>query len=135
MIVFKLERERPAYASYDNQMVFYVKERYIRTCELSSSRDVPVLSIRNRASSGSTPPTNPKIRTLSYNAQDRAILISSDVEGGYYELYEIPKDGKGSDNVEAKRGLGVQAIFIGRKRFAVLDKSHQVNSNFFMLSW
>lgn len=82
MIVFKLERERPAYASYDNSVVFYVKDRYIRTCEFSSSRDVPVLSIRNRsASSGSTPaPNNQKIRTVSYNAQDRAILISSVTE-------------------------------------------------------
>jgi coatomer protein complex subunit alpha (xenin) len=38
MIVFKLERERPAYASHAN-MLYYVKDRYLRSFEFESQRD------------------------------------------------------------------------------------------------
>jgi coatomer protein complex subunit alpha (xenin) len=57
------------------------------------------------------------------------LTLFQDAEGGHYELYQIPKDGKASENAESKRGLGVCAVFVGRKRFAVLDKSHQVGEN------
>jgi hypothetical protein len=35
MIVFKLERERPAYASYGTTL-YYVKERYLRTFDYAA---------------------------------------------------------------------------------------------------
>jgi coatomer protein complex subunit alpha (xenin) len=35
MIVFKLERERPAYASYGNTL-YYVKDRYLRTFDYAA---------------------------------------------------------------------------------------------------
>eukprot|EP01116_Phalansterium_solitarium_P014778 TRINITY_DN325_c0_g2_i1.p1 TRINITY_DN325_c0_g2~~TRINITY_DN325_c0_g2_i1.p1 ORF type:complete len:1233 (+),score=516.79 TRINITY_DN325_c0_g2_i1:73-3771(+) len=124
MIVFKLERERPAYFSQGNDVLLYVKERYIRTCEFASSRDVPVLSIRSRTGTASSG----RVKSLAYDAQDKAVLLcSQDSDGGYYELYQIPKESRGSnDAVDSKRGLGVAACFVGRKRFAVLDKSHQI---------
>lgn len=50
-----------------------------------------------------------------------------DAEGGHYELFHVPTDGRGGENVDSKRGLGVSAVFVGRKRFAVLDKSNQVS--------
>ena len=31
-------------------------------------------------------------RTLSYNPAENAVLITSNVEGGSYELYVVPKD-------------------------------------------
>ena len=40
MIVFKLERERPAYDIYNGRM-FYVKDKYLRMHEFGSQRDVP----------------------------------------------------------------------------------------------
>jgi len=50
-------------------------------------------------------------------------------DGGTYELYQPPKDSPKdmSDYIaDAKRGVGRAAIFIARSRFAVLDKSSQV---------
>lgn len=45
MIVFKLERERPAYAMHGGTL-YYVKDRYLRTYDYASSRDNPLISIR-----------------------------------------------------------------------------------------
>lgn len=52
MIVFKLERERPAYATH-GATLYYVKDRYLRTYEYNSQRDNPLISIRRPGSSGS----------------------------------------------------------------------------------
>lgn len=34
-------------------------------------------------------------RSLSYNPAENAVLLTSDVDGGSYELYNIPKDARG----------------------------------------
>lgn len=51
MIVFKLERERPAYTTHGNTL-YYIKERYLRTYDFSNQRDNPVISIRRSPTSG-----------------------------------------------------------------------------------
>lgn len=51
MIVFKLERERPAYATHQGTL-YYVKERYLRTYDFSNQRDNPLMSIRRIGSAG-----------------------------------------------------------------------------------
>ncbi|CAL8462821.1 g2355 [Coccomyxa elongata] len=117
MIVFKLERERPAYATH-GETLYYVKERHLRSYDFSSQRDSPLISIRRVGSTG----TNSGPRTLSYNPAENAVLLTSDQDGGSYELYLIPKDANGSA-VDPKRGMGASAVFIARNRFAVLDKS------------
>jgi coatomer protein complex subunit alpha (xenin) len=133
LIVFKLERERPAYVAHRNQSLYYVKDRYLRFYDFQSSRDVPVLSIRRS--------TNATVRTVAYNPQDRAILLCADADGGHYELYQIPRDsskrggggGGGGESdagsVESKRGLGLSAVFVGRKRFAVLKGNEIIVKN------
>lgn len=123
MIVFKLERERPAYAVHGDTL-YYVKERYLRTYEFASTRDNPLISIRRPGVSGA----NQGPRSLSYNPAENSVLITSDGEGGSYELYVIPKDASGrSETQEAKRGLGASAVFVARSRFAVLEKgSNQI---------
>ena len=45
MIVFKLERERPAYAVHGN-MLYYVKDRFLRQLDFNSSKDVAVMQLR-----------------------------------------------------------------------------------------
>ncbi|KAF6256969.1 COPI alpha subunit C-terminus-domain-containing protein [Scenedesmus sp. NREL 46B-D3] len=118
MIVFKLERERPAYASYGTTL-YYVKDRYLRTFDYEAGRDNPLISIRRPANAG----MNQAPRSLSYNPAENAVLLTSDVDGGSYELYTIPKDARGDTAPDAKRGLGASAVFIARNRFAVLDKA------------
>ncbi|XP_058098700.1 coatomer subunit alpha-1-like isoform X2 [Magnolia sinica] len=120
MIVFKLERERPAF-SVSSDSLYYVKDRFLRFYEFSSQKDNQVISIRRPGSTN----LNQGPRTLSYSPTENAILICSDVDGGAYELYIVPKDSASrSDTVqEAKRGVGGSAVFVARNRFAVLDKS------------
>ncbi|KAK0582815.1 hypothetical protein LWI29_029895 [Acer saccharum] len=120
MIVFKLERERPAFA-VSGDSLFYAKDRFLRYYEFSSQKDTQVIPIRRPGSTS----LNQSPRTLSYSPTENAVLICSDADGGSYELYFIPKDsiGRGDSVQDAKKGLGGSAIFIARNRFAVLDKS------------
>uniref|UniRef100_A0A0R0H183 Coatomer subunit alpha n=1 Tax=Glycine max TaxID=3847 RepID=A0A0R0H183_SOYBN len=127
MIVFKLERERPAFA-VSGDSLFYTKDRFLRFYEFSTQRETQVLTIRRPGSSC----LNQSPKSLSYSPTENAILLCSDVDGGSYELYCISKDGtKDSfgrgDTQDPKKGLGGSAVFVARNRFAVLDKgSNQV---------
>lgn len=121
VIVFKLERERPAF-SVSGDSMFYAKDRFLRFYEFSTQRETQVIPIRRPGSTS----LNHSPRTLSYSPTENAVLICSDIEGGSYELYIIPKDSiSRADTVqEAKRGIGGSAIFVARNRFAVLDKTN-----------
>lgn len=72
LLVFKLERERPAYTSYKNQALFYTKDKYLRALDFANGRDVPVLALRMKSSA-----TNAKIRSVSYNHQDMSVILHS----------------------------------------------------------
>lgn len=120
MIVFKLERERPSF-SVSGDTMYYVKDRFLRFYEFSSQKDNQVVSIRRPGSMS----LNQGPRTLSYSPTENAVLICSDVDGGSYELYIIPKESVGRSDYmqDAKKGAGGSAVFVARNRFAVLDKS------------
>lgn len=120
MIVFKLERERPAF-SVSGDCLYYVKDRFLRLYEFSTQKDAQVIPIRRPGSAA----LNQGPRTLSYSPTENAVLICSDVDGGSYELYIVPRDsiGRGDTVQEAKRGVGGSAVFVARNRFAVLEKS------------
>ncbi|BAT94595.1 hypothetical protein LR48_Vigan588s001900 [Vigna angularis] len=119
MIVFKLERERPAFiVSADS--LFYTKDRFLCFYEFSTQREVQVLPFRRPG----TLSLNQCPKTLSYSPSENAFLLCSEVDGGSYELYCISKDSYGRGDVQdAKRGHGASAVFVARNRFAVLDKS------------
>ncbi|PIA55942.1 hypothetical protein AQUCO_00700334v1 [Aquilegia coerulea] len=121
MIVFKLERERPAF-SVSGDVLYYVKDRFLRFYEFSTQKDSQVIPIRRPG----TTSLNQSPRTLSYSPSENAVLVCSDVDGGSYELYTIPKDSisRGDTVQDAKRGVGGSAVFVARNRFAVLDKSN-----------
>ncbi|KAK8916963.1 Coatomer subunit alpha-3 [Platanthera zijinensis] len=120
MIVFKLEKERPAF-SVSGDFLYYVKDRFLRSYEFSSQKDSQLVPIRKPGSVS----LNQGARTLSFSPTENAVLICSDVDSGCYELYIVPSDntGKGEIMQDAKRGLGGSAVFVARNRFAVLDKS------------
>ncbi|XP_010933645.1 coatomer subunit alpha-1 [Elaeis guineensis] len=121
LIVFKLERERPAF-SVSGDTLYYVKDRFLRFYEFSAHKDNQVVPIRRPGSVS----LNQGPRTLSYGPTENAVLLCSDVDGGSYELYIVPKDsaGRGDCVLEARKGSGASAVFIARNRFAVLDKSN-----------
>ncbi|CAI9753407.1 unnamed protein product [Fraxinus pennsylvanica] len=120
MIVFKLERERPAF-SVSGDSLFYIKDRFLRVYEYSIQKDTQLIPIRRPGSNS----LNQGPQTLSYSPTENAVLVYSDMDGGSYELYIVPKDsyGRGDTVQEAKRGSGVTALFVARNRFAVLERS------------
>ncbi|KAK4702638.1 coatomer subunit alpha, partial [Phenoliferia sp. Uapishka_3] len=122
LIVFKLDRERPAFSIHGNTL-FYVRDKYVRAHDLTTGSDTGVISVRRLGSQYVQP------RTLSYNPAERAVIVTSPADNGLYELVHLPKD-MGSGEVrdsasEGKRGTGSSAIFVARNRFAVLDKVAQ----------
>ncbi|KAK9926266.1 hypothetical protein M0R45_023507 [Rubus argutus] len=119
MIVFKLERERPAFA-VSGDSLFYAKDRFLKYYEFSTQRDTQVIPIRRPGSIT----LNQSPRTLSYSPSENAVLVCSDLDGGSYELYFVPRDSisRGDSTQDAKRGVGGSAVFVARNRFAVLEK-------------
>ncbi|CAH1774502.1 unnamed protein product [Owenia fusiformis] len=122
MIIFKLERERPAFAVHQN-ILYYVKERYLRKLDFTTSKDTAVMQLR----SGSRAP----VFSMSYNPAENAVLLTtraSNLENSTYDLYAIPKssDSQNPDAPEGKRSSGLTAVWVARNRFAVLDRTHSI---------
>lgn len=122
VMVFKLERERPASAVYQNQLFYITKDKHVRSYDFSKNVESPSLLSLRKFGSTWVPP-----RTLSYNPAERAILVTSPTDNGIYELISLPKDATGaSDPTDIKRGQGNSAVFVARNRFAVFNQSTQL---------
>ncbi|XP_048728495.1 coatomer subunit alpha-like [Ostrea edulis] len=122
MIVYKLERERPAYAVHNN-ILYYVKDRYLRKLDFSTSKDNPLIQLRG----GSRNP----VFSMSYNPAENAVILctrASNAENSTYDLYALPKssDSQNPDAPEGKRSSGLSAVWVARNRFAVLDRTHNI---------
>jgi coatomer protein complex subunit alpha (xenin) len=130
MIVFKLERERPAFASH-HEKLFYVKDRYLRAHDFISGRDLPTFSLR-RAAGHAQGGLCSAPRALEYNIanpSEHNLILFSDHDGGSYELLAFSDDESTSnqgENSDSKRGQALSAVFLARNRFAVLDKNRQI---------
>ncbi|OCH86856.1 coatomer subunit alpha-2 [Obba rivulosa] len=122
LIVFKLERERPAFAMHGDSL-YYVRDKYVRAYDINTGSDIGLLSVR-KFGSPYVPP-----RTLSYNPAERAVVLTISSDNGLFELTPLPKDAVGEvkdSSVDGKRGTGHSAIFVARNRFAVLNKTSQL---------
>ncbi|XP_050302068.1 coatomer subunit alpha [Anthonomus grandis grandis] len=123
MIIFKLERERPAYTVHGN-LLYYVKERYLRRLDFNTAKDTPVIQIKG---GGKVP-----VYGMSFNPAENAVLLftrTSNLDNSVYDLYMIPKEQESGDHVpevESKRSSGLTALWVARNRFAVLDRGHQI---------
>ncbi|PQE07931.1 coatomer wd associated region protein [Rutstroemia sp. NJR-2017a WRK4] len=121
VMVFKLERERPASAFYQNNLFFITKDKHVRSYDFQKNLESPTLLTLKKLGSPWVPP-----RSLSYNPAERAVLVTSPADGGSYELINLPRDGSGSmDSNDTKRGQGNSAVFVARNRFAVFNASNQ----------
>ena len=121
VMVFKLERERPAYAVHQNNLFFINKEKHVRSYDFTKNAEsLSMLSLKKLG--------NPWVpaRTLSYNPAERAILVTSSTDGGIYELINLPRDASGAvEPTDTKRGAGNSAVFVARNRFAVFTSATQ----------
>ncbi|KAK4222144.1 hypothetical protein QBC38DRAFT_490519 [Podospora fimiseda] len=121
VMVFKLERERPASTVYQNQLFYITKEKHVKSYDFQRNVESPTLLSLKKLGSPWVPP-----RTLSYNPAERSVLVTTPADGGSYELINLPREGSGvTDATESKRGQGNSAIFVARNRFAVLNTSTQ----------
>lgn len=120
LIVFKLDRERPAFATHGNTL-FYVRDKHVRAHDLTTGSDASVVSVRRLGTQYQQP------RTLSYNPAEKAVIVTSASDTGLYELIRLPtKDGEIRDSAtDGKRGSGTSSLFVARNRLAVLDKVAQ----------
>ncbi|EDW31170.1 GL20730 [Drosophila persimilis] len=119
MVVFKLERERPAYAVHGN-MLYYVKDRYLRKLDFTTTKDAVVMQLR---------PGKSPVYSMSYNPALNAVLIctrTNNLENSTYDLCQIPKDTESQNESDSKRSSGITAIWVARNRFAVLDRNQQL---------
>lgn len=121
VMVFKLERERPASAIHQNLVFYVTKDKQIKTYDLKKNLEGPPLLTLKKLGNAWTPP-----RALSYNPADNSVLVTSPADGGSYELIKLPREGAGAiESPDSKRGSGNSAIFVARNRFAVLSTASQ----------
>lgn len=121
VMVFKLERERPASAVYQNNLFYITKEKHVRSYDFQRNIESPSMLSLKKLGSPWVPP-----RTLAYNPAERSILVTSPADGGTYELISLPRDATGAvEPTDTKRGTGSSAVFVARNRFAVFSQSNQ----------
>ncbi|KAI8894425.1 coatomer WD associated region-domain-containing protein [Globomyces pollinis-pini] len=117
IVVFKLERERPAFDIYQDN-VFYVKEKSIRRFNFQTASDEAMVGIK-RGHVGQSPPPH----KLSYNPAENSVLLTTGKEESVFEIYQLPRNtSHASSESEPKRGTGSGAVFVARNRFAVQEK-------------
>lgn len=131
MIVFKLERERPASAHGVNNQMYYVRGRELFLHDYGRAQggvDIPIASLRRVGQQAQTDGIGSAPRYLAYNQHNPSegnILVCSDVDGGSYELITFSLNNASGSVTDGKRGACMgAAVFLGRNRFAVLDR-HQ----------
>lgn len=122
LVVFKFERERPAYAVHGN-ILYYVKDRFLRKLDFTTTNQSVVMQLRG----GSKSP----VHSMSYNPALHAVLIctrTTNLENSTYDLYSIPQESDSNQpaETESKRSSGITALWVARNRFAVLDRNNQL---------
>lgn len=122
VMVFKLERERPASSIYQNQLFYITKDKQVKSYDFAKNAESGSLLSLRKFGSPWVPP-----RTLSYNPAERSVLVTSPADSGSYELVALPRDtAGGSDPTDIKRGSGNSAVFVARNRFAVYSTATQL---------
>ncbi|GMM28573.1 coatomer subunit alpha [Martiniozyma asiatica (nom. inval.)] len=120
VMVFKLDRERPAHDISNNEMFFVNNENQLQKFNFESKNvSLPMLSLKKAVL-----PWN-KIRTISHNPSENSILVQSgDKENSIYSYYQLSKEIVGALEPNAKgEGIANGAYFIARNRFVTFVKS------------
>lgn len=122
VMVFKLERERPASSIHQNTLFYITKDKQVKSYDFAKNAESASLLSLRKFGSPWVPP-----RTLSYNPAERSVLVTSPADNGSYELVGLPRDAAGgSDPTDIKRGTGNSAVFVARNRFAVFSTATQL---------
>ncbi|EGV65925.1 hypothetical protein CANTEDRAFT_101526 [Yamadazyma tenuis ATCC 10573] len=122
VMIFKLERERPAYSIFQNKLYFVNNEKQIQCYDYQKKEtSLPMLSLKKIGKTWSF------MRTLSYNQADNSILVThGSSDDGKYSLITLPKHVTGAiEPTDARQGECNFACFISRNRFVTFTKSNK----------
>ena len=116
-ILFKLERERPAYTVSDN-LLFYVKDKFIRAFDTTNGNDISIATVRRPTGINVSP------KLLAYNPSEKCLLVT--FANGNIELISLSPDvgggvGTGEGSGDVRSFPGQAAVFVARNRYAILD--------------
>lgn len=123
VMVFKLERERPAHALFQNKLYYVNAEKQIQCYEFGRDEaSLPMLSLKKIGKTWSF------MRTLSYNQLDNLVLVThGEGENGMYALVALPKHATGAiEPAQVRLGEANFACFILRNRFVTFVKATKV---------
>lgn len=123
VMVFKLERERPAHAIFQNRLYYVNGEKQVQSLDFTKGESsLPMLSLKKIGKTWSF------MRTLSYNQSDNSILVThGEGDNGLYALITLPKHVTGAiEPTDIRQGEGNFACFISRNRFVSFIKSSKL---------
>lgn len=125
LILFKLERERPAFTVVKD-LILFIRGKQLWKYNMKTSGRQAIANLKPR-----TEMTHHYHKLHCYSFEDNQnsqILISvrsTNLEKSIYDLYKLSTS-HFNENIEPIRSPGLTALFIGPNRYAVLDKSKQV---------
>lgn len=120
VMIFKLERERPAHTIFQNKLYYVNGEKQVQSYDfMKKENSLPMLSLKKIGKTWSF------IRTMYYNQSDNSILVTHGTgDEGKYSLITLPKHVTGAiEPSDLRQGDGNFACFISRNRFVVFLKS------------
>ncbi|CUM64377.1 uncharacterized protein PRCAT00001979001 [Priceomyces carsonii] len=120
VMVFKLERERPAHTIFQNKLFYVNAEKQVQSYDFQTNEEsLPMLSLKKIGKTWSF------MRTLSYNQSDNSILVThGENDNSMYALITLPKHITGAiEPTDVRQGEGFFACFISRNRFVTFIKS------------
>ncbi|KAF8367713.1 copa-1 [Pristionchus pacificus] len=124
MIVFKIQRERPAFTAA-KEMIYYVKDRQLRKFDTTTGKDSSMAKLRAPAA------FMLPYYSLQYNPGENAFLLSArshNKELCTYDMYKVTtREGECSDAPVVSRSAGVATVWYTLNRYAVLDKNQQIS--------
>ena len=133
LLVFKLERERPAFDCH-NGAVYRVRDGYVRFTNTRTGQDAPLVALHRDESlqGGVRVLLHPNaLHVNRMNQESVDVLVCG--PGPNIEIVSFPP-GAGSGGSTAggreptsKVGTGVCAVFTARNRYAVLDETHHIS--------
>lgn len=125
MMIFKLERERPAFTVVKD-MILFIKGKHLCKYNMKTHESHVMATLRPKTEMAHH---YHRLHCYSYDEyHSNQVLVSVrsvNIEKSVYDSYKVA--GKHfTDNAEPFRSQGLTAVFIGPNRYAVLDKSRKV---------
>ena len=112
--VFKVRRERPAFASHGEHL-YYVMGGQLRHRHTGRGRDEALVTLQGLKEA--------TVTSLSYNPREHAVLVSSCLRAVHhsYQLFFL-LEGAATMKPKIKASPGQFAVWLAHNRFALLDK-------------